>query len=189
MTVRSFVAVFLTPEVRAALGAEIQRLRGVARDVAWVTPENLHVTLKFLGGVEEGRLDAVAVAVDAAASAATAFDLAVEGLGAFPTPARPRVVWAGLGAGACALAALATRLDAALASLGFPREERPFSGHVTLGRARAPRRDPALMEALAGAAGRRFGHVPVAEIALMRSDLSPKGPRYTALRTAPLVPS
>lgn len=184
--VRSFVAVRLPEDVRAALAAEIARLRPAGREVAWVAAENLHVTLRFLGGVEEDRLEAVGAALAAVAAGAAGFEVEVRGLGAFPTPSRPRVLWAGLAGGAPALAELAGRVEEALAGLGFPREERPFAGHVTLGRVREPRRDPRLEQALAAGAGRPFGRLPVDRVALMRSDLSPRGARYTVLGAWPL---
>lgn len=139
---------------------------------------NLHITLKFLGQIDETRVPAVAEAIRAAAAPAAAFDVAVRGLGAFPTASRPRVVWAGLDE-ARALGALAAEVDDALATLGIPRESRPFAAHVTLGRVREPRRNPALAEALARRAD--FGRLPVARVSLMRSELHPRGARYTEL--------
>jgi 2'-5' RNA ligase len=172
--------------VRARLAAEVERLRPVARDVAWVGPDSFHLTLKVLGGVEPDRLDAVGGALGRAVAGHRAFELAVRGLGAFPSPTRPRVLWAGLAEGAEAMAALAARVDEALVTLGFARETRAFSAHVTLGRVRTPRAaDPGLAEALA--AGDVFGRQHVDRVSLMRSDLSPRGARYTELTAAPLA--
>lgn len=172
--------------MRAALAAQIRHLQSRARNVAWVAPENLHVTLKFLGSVEEERLPAVGGTLAAVASAVRGFELAIAGLGAFPTVTRPRVVWAGLTAGAEPLASLAAAVEVALEPLGFAREERPFVGHVTLGRVREPRRDPGLTRALTAAPGRSFGRMAVDRLTLMRSDLSPRGARYTPLGSWPL---
>jgi 2'-5' RNA ligase len=172
--------------VRAALAAEIGHLRSRARDVAWVPPENLHVTLKFLGAVEEERLALVGRRLEAVASRARRFELAIAGLGAFPAVSRPRVLWAGISAGGETLASLAAAVDEALEALGFAREARPFAAHVTLGRVRAPRRDPVLAEALAAGLQRRFGRLVVDRLTLMRSDLSPHGARYTPLDSWPL---
>ena len=115
-----------------------------------------------------------------------AFQLALSGLGAFPSPVRPRVLWAGIGEGAGAAADVAARIDAALDPLGFPRETRPFSAHVTLGRVRAPRADRRLAEVLAD--GAPAGRQPVGHVSLMRSALSPRGARYTELAALPLAP-
>jgi len=148
--------------------------------VSWVAVPNLHLTLKFLGGVEPDRLEAVAAALADVAPARPAFELVMRGLGAFPSPTRPRVVWAGVRDGA-EVVQLASAVEEALAGLGFPPEGRPFSSHVTLGRVREPQRDPALTAGLAEGAGREFGAFRVDQVALMRSDLSPRGARYTAL--------
>ncbi len=174
--------------MRAALAAEIERMRAAASGVGWVAPDNLHVTLKFLGGVEPGRLADTEVALARAASAAPPFDLTLGGVGAFPTSSRPRVVWAGVAGGRDALGTLAGRVDSALADLGFERETRPYSPHVTLGRVRAPRRDAALAAAIEAGAGRGFGTLRVDRLVLMRSDLSPRGARHTVLVSWPLGP-
>lgn len=155
-------------------------MRPQATGVAWVGADNLHITLKFLGGVEDTRLPDVADAVGAAVDV-RAFDVEVRGLGAFPTPIRPRVIWAGAADGP-GFAELAADVDRALVVLGFPPEERGFTPHVTLGRVREPRRDPALASALTAGATRPFGMLRVARVSLMRSDLSPRGPRYTELQ-------
>lgn len=177
----------LLPDVlRAALGREIERLRPRARGIAWVASENLHVTIKFLGSVEPERLGHVAEALEAVAAGREPFALAVRGLGAFPTASRPRVLWAGIADGRAALEALASGVDSALDALGFARESRAFSAHVTLGRAREPRRDTALASELGASSGRPFGGFTVKEVALMRSDLSPRGARYTRLGAWPL---
>jgi 2'-5' RNA ligase len=176
----------LPGEVRSRLAAEVDALRRVAADVAWVGVGNLHVTLKFLGRVESVRLGEVEAALAGAAAGTEAFELAVQGLGAFPTPARARVIWAGVGAGAGAAEGLAARVDEALAGLGFPRETRPFAPHVTLGRVREPRGNAALAAALASGAAREFGHVDVQRVCLMRSELSPRGARHSELRALAL---
>jgi 2'-5' RNA ligase len=169
--------------VRERLAAEVERLRPLARDVAWVGPDNFHLTLKFLGSVEAARLDAIAGALADAAATCGPFDLGVGDLGAFPSRTRPRVLWAGIDAGAAAAATLASRLDVVLAPLGLPPEGRAFSAHVTLGRVRAPRPNPRLAQALSGGA---FGSQRVDRLSLMRSDLSPRGARYTELVAVPL---
>jgi 2'-5' RNA ligase len=167
--------------VRQALGEAIDQLRPAARDVAWVAPGNLHLTLKFLGAVPETRIDSVAGALTDASREANPFEARIHGLGAFPSAGRPRVVWAGVTDGASQMTELAQRVDVALAALGFPRDDRPFSPHVTLGRVRRPGRNPALTDALETATTREFGRVPVPSTSLMRSELGPRGARYTEL--------
>ena len=185
--VRAFVAVQLDEAVRTALGVQLERLRLAAPRVAWVPAQNLHLTLRFLGGVEADTLPRVTRALEALAAEARPFELAVGGLGAFPTAARARVVWAGLSGGGEAVRALAERVEAALAPVGFEPEARPFSPHVTLGRVRAPRPDPRLEAALADGAGLDFGRVRVDTVWLMRSDLEAAGARYSAIAAVPLA--
>jgi RNA 2',3'-cyclic 3'-phosphodiesterase len=187
--IRAFVAILLTDDVRSALDAHVDRLRPVGGDVSWIARDNLHVTLKFLGQVEPERLDHAVSALALVATAVARFELAVVGLGAFPSPTRPRVVWAGLQHGADAAAVLARAIDGALAEHGFAREERPFAGHVTLGRVRQPGRDRGLAALLAAGAGHRFGRLTVDRFALMRSDLSPRGARYSIIDAWPLSAS
>jgi 2'-5' RNA ligase len=171
--------VLLDDDVRARLAAAVERLQPVAPGVAWVARDNVHLTLKFLGAVDNDRLAALESSLASAAAGQVPFDLTVHGLGAFPSRIRARVLWAGIGAGAAELAALAARVDAALAALGFARETRPFAAHVTLGRVREPRANPRLAAALE--AGGPLGGQRVARISLMRSDLSPRGARYSEL--------
>jgi 2'-5' RNA ligase len=170
--------------VRARLAAEVERLRPLARDTAWVGAANFHLTLKFLGGVEPARLDAVGAALAEVGRAHVPFELEVRDLGAFPSRSRPRVVWAGVADGATMAATLAADVDDALARLGFERESRAFSAHVTLGRVRVPRADPRLAEALRGGT---YGRQGVDHLSLVRSDLSPRGSRYTELAALPLA--
>ena len=170
--------------MRARLAAAVEHLQPLAPGVAWVARDNVHVTLKFLGAVDNARLGALEPALAAAAAGHAAFDLTIDGLGAFPSRIRPRVLWAGIGAGAAELGTLAARVDEALAALGFARETRPFAAHVTLGRVREPRANPRLAAALD--AGGPLGRQRVARVSLMRSDLSPRGARYTELASHPL---
>lgn len=121
----------------------------------------------------------------AAAAGHAAFDLEVHGLGAFPSPTRARVLWAGVSAGADETAGVAARVEEALAPLGIPPETRPFAAHVTLGRVREPRAQPRLAAALDAA--EPFGRQRVTRVSLMRSELSPRGARYTELAPLPLA--
>jgi 2'-5' RNA ligase len=162
-------------------------LRPLATGVSWVAPANLHLTLKFLGDVEEARMETISTALAAAAARAAAFEMVVRGLGAFPSATRPRVIWAGVAADPASLPSIARAVEEMLGAAGFPAEARPFAGHVTLGRVRVPRRDPALGQMLTGAEGEVFGAFRVERVSLMRSDRSPRGSRYTELAGLPLA--
>lgn len=188
---RLFVALEPPEPVRrrlAALALELRRAAGrAAEEIRWVPPENVHLTLQFLGAVPEERLSDVERAVRAAAAQARPLSLEVSGAGGFPNARRPRVVWAGIGGDVAALGALVAELGRGLAPLGFPPEDRPFSAHLTLGRAREGRGAPGIAGALASA--REAGSAPwrATEVVLFESHLSPKGPRYEALAHAPLA--
>lgn len=185
-TIRIFVAVNLAPGLKETLAQVQERLKAARADVTWVRPENLHLTLKFLGQVEETRLAAVGEAVAAAARGYGSFRLVLGGLGAFPQPRAARVVWIGMSEGAQALAALQARVEGGLESLGFPREERPFTAHLTLGRVRGPRHREQLAVALTSMPTEPLGEMVLHRIELMKSDLGPGGARYSVLQSFPL---
>ncbi|HEX9241280.1 MAG TPA: RNA 2',3'-cyclic phosphodiesterase [Anaeromyxobacter sp.] len=182
---RLFVALELPDPVRrrlAALADELRRTAGRAgEEVRWVPPANVHLTLQFLGAVPEERVPAVEGALRDAAREARPLSLAVRGVGGFPNARRPRVLWAGLEGDLAPLAALVAALGARLAKLGYAPEERPFSPHLTLGRAREGRGAPGLAGALAGAAQEAPAPWRATEVVLFESHLSPRGPRYEAI--------
>lgn len=184
--IRTFIAIAVDDRLRDALAEVQQHLREVGAGVAWVRPAGMHLTLKFLGDVEDTRVPEIAAAMAPVAAASVPFAATLAGTGVFPAPRRPRVLWAGITTGADALAALAAGIDDALTPLGFPRETRPFSPHLTLGRVKDPGDHHALLARLGTYAETEFGTTPVREITLYRSDLSPQGATYTALATAPL---
>ncbi|HEY7726730.1 MAG TPA: RNA 2',3'-cyclic phosphodiesterase [Anaeromyxobacteraceae bacterium] len=185
---RLFVAVEPPPAVRrrlAALQAEVRRAAGrAADDVRWVAPEQIHLTLAFLGNAPEERIDAVRGAVADAAAACAPLHLEVRGAGGFPSARRPRVVWAGLAGDLEPLGALAADLRRRLAPLGFPLEERDFRAHLTLGRSR----DRGGARGMAGALAAANEADPCAwradEVVLFRSHLGPGGARHEALQRA-----
>ncbi len=189
---RAFVALLLEEPTRAAVTAEIERLRPFSRAVAWVPPQNLHLTLKFLGEQTDAGLAEAVSALGEAAAGRSPFALALHGLGAFPGMERPRILWVGVADGALEVCALQSRVEAALDRRGFTRESRPWHAHLTIGRVFDPRRwqrdtSPALREAIARAAAMGFGTLPVARITLMRSDLGPSGARYSELHSVSLA--
>ena len=180
--VRSFIAIPLPDAVRERLGAEVARLRQRTAPVAWVRPENFHVTLRFLGDRDPAQLDRARAALDVVAGGVVPFGVTVSGLGSFPPGRPPRVIWAGVTVGAAGLGALAARLEAELARRGLGGDGRPFHPHVTLGRARGDRSVPELAGALGP--GAAYGDLTVDALCLMGSDLDPGGARYRALHRA-----
>ncbi|MBP6964421.1 MAG: RNA 2',3'-cyclic phosphodiesterase [Armatimonadetes bacterium] len=177
--IRTFIAVKLPGEVRRRLAEIEKRLMESGADVKWVPEENFHITLKFLGGVEQAKMSGVREAVERAASGVRPFDLGFAGVGSFGRPTR--VVWVGIESGRDELRSLAALVDGELAGVGFPREDRPFGAHVTLGRVRSPRGAESLRERIEELKNERAGSAPVDGVSVMRSELRPGGPVYTAL--------
>lgn len=179
--IRTFVAVLLDEEIRARIFRVQERVMKFASNVKWVAPENFHVTLKFLGNVRLNRLADVQAAVDEVARNFAAFDFSISGLGLFPTPKRPRVIWVGGEEGREQLIALANAVDNRLAKLGYEKEDRPFKSHVTIGRVKEGKPVPGLAEGLEEIDASGLGMQRVASIAVMESVLKPGGPSYTPL--------
>lgn len=178
--IRTFIAVDIPDSTRVNIGKLQDKLRQHRADVKWVRPEGIHITLKFLGNVEEGRIEEVVHAVREAVNSLDPFVVALGGTGTFPNARRPRVLWVGVEKGSENLVELATRIEAKLSDLGFPKEKRKFSAHLTIGRVRSPSRIEATVRAMhsIGFEGEGF---EVGEVVVMKSDLRPTGAIYTAL--------
>ncbi|MBI4266431.1 MAG: RNA 2',3'-cyclic phosphodiesterase [Acidobacteria bacterium] len=187
---RLFVAVELDLAVARAmadLGEQLRRraeTRAPRARITWIPADRLHLTLRFIGEVDERRADAIRAVLDPPV-AVDAFDLTLSGLGAFPNSGPPRVLWAGLSAGEDALIRLEEEVSARLARCGVEPENRPYRPHLTLARVReaAGLRAGPLLE---GLGARASGTSRVDAITLFESRLSPKGPTYVALQRTPL---
>ncbi len=180
MSVRLFVAVNLSAEIRQRLAAAQEHLRRARSDVSWVRVDNLHLTLKFLGETAEERLSPIRQALAAIGREHAAFRFEVAGIGSFGGRV-PRVVWVGVKEGAEPLTALAGHVEAALADLGFPRERRGFTAHLTLGRVRSPKNVEGLAAGIREIQEEHFGTAPVEAFELIQSELRPSGSVYTVL--------
>lgn len=188
---RTFVALLLDDATRAAVGAQVERLRPLCRAVAWVPVANLHVTLKFLGEQPDSRLGEIREALADTAASIAPFTMTLHGLGAFPGMERPRIFWVGMAEGALPARDLQSRLEAALERTGIGRDARPWHPHLTIGRVFDERRwrreaGASVREAVAEAARRGYGSQPIGRVALMESHLSPRGARYTELASVAL---
>lgn len=190
--VRTFVAVTLEPEVLRALERAQGRLRGLAggRACRWVGAENIHLTFHFLGDVPEERLPSVFDAVARGCQGFGPFDIAIVGLGCFPNARQPRIVWAGVREESGRLAELQRALGRELAGVGYPPERRPFTPHLTIGRARrdAARDDlAALGQSVSSQPHEVLAAMRVERVHVIKSDLRPSGAAYTILSTAELL--
>ncbi len=186
---RTFLAVELSPTAKAA-AVDFQRALAratTAAGVKWVDPANLHVTLLFLGEVDGRDLVPLCRILDAAAARSPAFDLRVAGVGAFPTPRRPKTLYAGVTDGAAELTALHALLQPPLMELGVTRrEDRAYSPHLTLGRVTVEADGDLIAAELPKHAAWTAGASAVAEVVLFTSELRRAGPEYTAVSRAAL---
>lgn len=175
---RLFVAVNVPDDEKSRLGAVLDTLRASDLPFRWVNAESLHITLKFLGQTAGDQVDVVTAALRRAARGVASFDIRLGGFGAFPSVARARVLWLGVDAPP-ALAELQDRVENEIEPLGFPREKRSFSPHLTLGRLKpqAEHVDAAGMDRMTGRIGYKAQFTAVS-VDLMRSHLSPRGARY-----------
>jgi 2'-5' RNA ligase len=176
---RTFVCLELPASIRAQAESLQGRLAGLSEKIRWVNPTNLHLTLRFLGEISRSQVDTVCLAVRTAASHVDAFSIRLSGTGCFPSPRRPRAFWVAV-ATASDLTRLFEAVERELLSAGFPRETRPFSPHLTLGRVRVDKYSGRVGEALAGA---EFDAPPflVTEVTVMKSDLKNSGAVYTPI--------
>ena len=179
---RTFIAVSIDKTIRDHAVALQESLGRSGADVKWVEPENLHVTLLFLGEVEDRALPAVCRVVSDVTAERAPFEMSVERAGCFPNPRRPRTLWVGVGDGLQELVALHDALEQPLLDLGcYRREERQYTPHLTLGRVKGDSGADQLASALARRADWQGGRVRVGEVLVMSSELRPEGPTYTIL--------
>jgi 2'-5' RNA ligase len=184
---RVFIAVDPGKAIRSRCVALQETLARSADGVRWEKPENIHITLLFLGETDERAVLPVCRAVTEVCSGRDAFVLGIEGVGCFPGPRRPRTLWAGVGAGTAELIELHDALEPPLLALGtYRREERAYSPHLTIGRVKGDRPADRIAQALARQSAWRGGESTIDEVLVMASDLTPEGPIYSVLSTARL---
>ncbi len=201
---RIFIGIDLDEEIRGKIARFLEGVSGFAPEARWVRPESLHITLKFIGEQKPEQVEAITQRLRQVRG--IPFEIRVSGYGFFPPAKAPRVFWIGIQAGP-ALAELAAHIDAAVAELGVPREERAFSPHLTLARAGGRSGDPkwrkgdgpnsvfavlqkrlsAMGEIESGTLG--FGSMTADKFILYQSQLSPKGSKYTKLERFPMGPN
>lgn len=188
---RLFVALPLPGEIASEIAALVERVRadgvpGGGRDVRWVRLDGLHLTLRFIGPTLEGRVEAAATAVRAAAAASQSFEVSIGGAGTFPTTGRPRALWLGVRAGEIELADLARTVDAELTRAGWALDPKPFRAHLTLARSDGVPAGSAIGARLADAAAVLDLRFRAERIGLFES-LTGGGPaRYEPLEMADL---
>jgi 2'-5' RNA ligase len=184
--IRAFLAIDLPDSLRPGLALVQGELKKSQADVRWVSPGNIHLTLKFFGNVPDEEIDTLALAAREAAATEEPFQLKVTVAGGFPSPRAPRVVWLGLGGDVIPLTRLYYKLEKAFTALGYLPEGRAFNPHLTLGRVKSPANREKLAGMLAKLPPVDWPPFEIKELILFQSILSPQGSKYTPLKVIPL---
>lgn len=183
---RTFIAVELPDEVRKNIVELINELKDAGAAIKWVEEKNLHITLKFLGWVEDRKVDNVIELASKAAAGTGSFKAKFEGLETFPPGKAPRVVWIGVSEGSDKLVKMANALEDNFSQAGYRSEKREFSSHVTIGRVKEKKGVDKLKEKIESIKEAKFGEVLVDHINIMKSTLTPKGPIYEVIKEVKL---
>jgi len=178
-TFRAFIAIDLPETVRLFL-AEVQKaLKSYGLSIKWIRPQNIHLTLKFLGDTDTALTAKIAAAMTSAAMSCPGVSLAAKNIGVFPDLKRPRVIWAGVNGQIEVLENLHRALDDHLADLGFPRDRRTFNAHLTLGRVKGKIVSDRMKAAIDGSKEFESKPFEADRIVLFKSELRPAGAVYT----------
>ncbi len=186
---RAFIALELSPQLRETLktlSEDLRKKRGIKGK--WVPPANIHITLRFLGNITGDQEKAISSLLEEVAKATRPIPISLEGLGAFPNPARPRVLWVGVKEGAEALERVHGKLEEGLSRLGFPPDDKAFKPHLTLARFKNPNLEVRrrVHAACRDMGDRPWGEMEVKAIVLYESILSPHGAKYRKVKEVPL---
>jgi 2'-5' RNA ligase len=187
---RTFIAIKIPEEIRKSLARLQNKLKACGADVKWVEPANIHLTLKFIGEIEEGKIPEIERAMREAAGNKASFKVRIGNIGAFPDLRHPRVIWAGINQGEKETRSIANELEERLEALGVPKENREFAGHLTLGRARSLKNMTELikkLEKLKDLSREENFEFKAGEITLFKSTLTPQGAFYEALKEASFI--
>jgi 2'-5' RNA ligase len=180
--IRTFVAVEVWPEIRERMKSIVNRLKDTTAKVTWVKPDQMHLTMNFLGDVDMNEIPTVCKAVAEAARPFAPFDIEMAGIGVFPSYENPRTIWLGVGDGAGRLIELHGALERQLGELGFRIEARRFRPHLTIGRVRSlPEGAGQLSGQLKQLADFEAGPMMISEVTVFSSELGRNGPSYEPL--------
>lgn len=183
---RAFIAINCPVGIQQAIQRIQHRFKPHSDAWRWVSPENLHLTLRFLGNISENSMQALSAAMAHAVEGQSAFSVAVQGLGCFPHPARPRVLWMGIDDPARILQAIHRRLTQSLSQLDFPPDKQSFRPHLTLARKRRHIDNDALQGLLSTYQTCQFGMMTVDQIHLYHSQLHRTGATHVILKSVDL---
>jgi len=185
--IRAFIALELSPDIKNQLHRLQDKLRLSRADVKWIEPENIHLTLRFLGVVPGDKIKTLTDSLSQVLKGFQPFDILITQLGSFPSLSHPRIIWVGVGQGAGELTALAGVIEDKLRQLGFPAADHPFSAHITIGRIRSAKNLGALTTLLGSQHLAEPLAQPVDNVTLFKSTLTPRGPIYETISTIELT--
>lgn len=180
--VRSFLAIELPGMILKRIEEVQGDLKSSHADVRWVSPEKIHLTLKFLGSIDESKIEPIIKSIAGPIHTTSPFSLKIRGMGAFPHFQNPRVIWVGMVDEKGVIASFQKELEKELRKIGFEPEERPFHPHLTLGRMQSNRGREELIGRMEKYREEQFGDFQVEKVVLFKSDLRPSGPIYTLLK-------
>ena len=182
---RTFIAIELPKEIKDALAQLQSQLKSTSDDVKWVEPQNIHLTIKFLGERDDKKIEKIMRILEETAKDNHPYEAKISSLGAFPKIETPRVIWVGIDKGDNETKQIAKKLEEEIAKAGIPKEERPFSSHITIGRTRSGLGLDKLVRSLknleVSLAEKKLNFL-VTKITLYKSTLTPKGPVYEILK-------
>jgi 2'-5' RNA ligase len=180
--IRSFIAIELPDEVKQFIKDLSNQCKKMGGDVRWVRPSAMHLTLKFLGNVDPGLLDSIKDALTPVFTECSPFSLQISGVGAFPNLMKPRVVWVGLDDPTDTLVPLVKNVEQCLEPLGFKREKRGFSPHITLGRVKSMKGKSSLIDGIRQLCDTQGPSFIASGATLFKSILKPTGAEYSQLK-------
>lgn len=184
--IRSFIAIELSPENQAKLSQIIKELKTSGADVKWVRPENIHLTLKFLGQVETKQIPEITEILEETAKGFDKFEIQLNELGAFPKIHSPRVIWVNANEPTGIISTIVFQLEERLEKLGFAKEGREFTAHITIGRVRSSDGRINLVDKLKQTKISSPIIQEVNKLTLFKSTLTPSGPIYGVINQANL---
>jgi len=183
---RSFIAVELSAEIAAGVRRIQEGMRERAAGVSWVRPEGIHLTLKFLGEVDPDRIEGIVNKAEECVTGIKPFAIGIRGCGGFPHAKNARVIWIGVDDTSGELKELQARVEKGMEEMGFTKEDRGYTPHLTIGRLRSGKGSTGVAQALEDMKESDLGTMEVREICLFRSHLKPTGAEYTKLKVIPL---
>ncbi|HPA14678.1 MAG TPA: RNA 2',3'-cyclic phosphodiesterase [Desulfobacterales bacterium] len=185
-TLRSFIAFELPEKIISSIRKVQEEIKAYGFAMRWVRPENIHLTLKFLGNINQADIPEIRKRMSETAEKYSPMRLAAKGIGVFPGIKRPRVLWVGLNGQIDSLIGLQKTIDEKLEAIGLPRENRAFKGHLTLARVKGHIDSNRLGEAMKEVGGFESEAFIVDQIVLFKSELKPGGSVYTKLMSISL---